>query len=390
MNKMILKVILLINLCYALAQNENILCSSYCRNVVCDDKPTDCDIQNSTNYGIYLPSADTCNCCKQCFTYLKINARCSSGSLDGSLISNICGPGLSCIDGKCQTMKTSCYEKQANFDARKKEGTIGTLEVRPNCDGQGFYETYQCIPGQACYCVNKNGERIFGLSEFTDIPLLKLKCQCSRNYHEALEIFDKIAPHEHFRCAANGNFDRLQCIGNKCLCVDIFDGTPDFDAEIRSVDEISKLDCFNKTIHPNGFYKECERRYLDALNQTLEYKKAGYSNILSVDFPKCDLDGTYASLQENKTHKTCVDIEGNILNSIEKIDPLSDKMNCKCARAASLARKSEVPKCLENGNYDPKQCRKGYCRCVDENGNQTCENAESCPDVPEEKSLICS
>ena len=41
----------------------------------------------------------------------------------------------------------------------------------------------------------------------------------------------------------------------------------------------------------------------------------------------------------------------------------------ECARSRSIVT-GDPPDCLENGNYNPVQCRRGICRCVDENGNQ--------------------
>lgn len=41
-----------------------------------------------------------------------------------------------------------------------------------------------------------------------------------------------------------------------------------------------------------------------------------------------------------------------------------------CAKSRSLITLIEKPTCLQNGNYNPMQCRRGKCRCVDKNGNQ--------------------
>lgn len=50
----------------------------------------------------------------------------------------------------------------------------------------------------------------------------------------------------------------------------------------------------------------------------------------------------------------------------------------------------EKPTCLENGNYSPIQCRRGTCRCVDDDGNQVCKSEEC--EVPEDQknTLDCS
>lgn len=35
-----------------------------------------------------------------------------------------------------------------------------------------------------------------------------------------------------------------------------------------------------------------------------------------------------------------------------------------------MDKTTEKPDCCANGNYNPMQCRRGLCRCVDINGNQ--------------------
>lgn len=42
---------------------------------------------------------------------------------------------------------TTCLKAQAQFDENKNAGKIGDYQVRPNCDADGSYVPYQCIPG---------------------------------------------------------------------------------------------------------------------------------------------------------------------------------------------------------------------------------------------------
>ncbi|XP_019868554.1 uncharacterized protein LOC109597338 [Aethina tumida] len=379
-------VLLLINVLPAFTANENILCTNYCNDIECSKAITNCDIQNSTHNGILLPSPDICNCCSYCISYLKENEPCFKGSPDGISVTSICGPGLTCSDEEiCVTMDTKCFKSIKDYDERKLNGSLGSMEMRPSCDGRGFYAPYKCIPGQTCYCVHHNGTRIFGLSNFTEIPELKLKCGCSRSYYDAVDIIGrKLHPNEHFRCTENGDYDPLQCIGDKCLCVDTKDGSPSLNTTTVNITNIDKLSCYDNKLHTFGYYKKCEVEYLTRLNETRGYKK-----VISYSLPNCDLDGNYAPLQENDTHKFCVDRSGEVLLAVEKSNTLADNMNCKCIRAASIVTSTDVPHCMDNGNYNPKQCRKGFCRCVDEDGNQICPNASSCPDVEEEDDLQC-
>lgn len=47
---------------------------------------------------------------------------------------------------------TQCTIKRNEYDVRRAKGTLGSLEVRPVCDADGFYEPYMCIPEQK-YCI---------------------------------------------------------------------------------------------------------------------------------------------------------------------------------------------------------------------------------------------
>lgn len=41
-----------------------------------------------------------------------------------------------------------CAKALADYEKRKAEGNIGTMEERPNCDDDGFYKSYKCNRGQ--------------------------------------------------------------------------------------------------------------------------------------------------------------------------------------------------------------------------------------------------
>ncbi|KRT86817.1 hypothetical protein AMK59_720, partial [Oryctes borbonicus] len=94
--------------------------------------------------------------------------------------------------------------------------------------------------------------------------------------------------------------------------------------------------------------------------------------IIGYHFPDCQLDGYYAIIQKNSTHKFCSDRHGNVLEEfiVSVTDPLANTMDCNCARSRNITV-ADKPECCANGNYNPLQCRRGLCRCVDENGNQT-------------------
>ncbi|CAH1117319.1 unnamed protein product [Phaedon cochleariae] len=368
--------------------DESILCSpSVCDGVKCPTLPEKCNIQNATHSGTFLPSPEACNCCQYCLENLNEGDECSIGYPSAPTPTSICGPGLACkltngnlYDGICSRMNTPCTQLQDDYDERRKNGpNLGSMEVRQTCTDEGEFASYKCIPGQTCYCVDIDGTRIFGESDFTSLPEMQMQCKCSRDYQQAKQLFGReLNPSEHFRCSSKGDYDTIQCMREQCLCTDATDGAPTYPNDpmvnIRNISN-QTLGCYKgDTV---GIYlKKCEEEYITILNETETQKmKNNYNMILGYTFPSCDIDGTYKAVQENSTHKYCMDKEGNILTALSKVDnkTLADSMDCKCLRALSVMTTNEKPSCLENGNYTPMQCRRGSCRCVDGNGNQVCK-----------------
>lgn len=383
--------------------DEEIRCiDSSCSKTKCADVPAKCKA-NVTNPGVYLLSPDVCNCCKYCLVNLAEGEACSVGDPSNGQHTSICGPGLTCsvdgeaTDGTCQPMSTPCAQAQQDYDTRREKGYLGTMESRMTCDDDGLYATYKCIPGQSCHCLLANGTRVFGEANYNTISNY-MPCTCSRKYYDAVDILGRdLHPHEHFRCTSDGNYDRIQCINEQCLCVDAEDGAPTFpDKDLIPLENITSevMPCYTSKT-PGEYYKTCEGEYMKVHKEVEARKKeSGYKLVFGYTYPKCDLDGTYAAVQENKTHKYCVDKEGVPLLALDKSDatlkPLITDMDCKCARAYLVMTTSEKPECLSNGNYNPVQCRRGVCRCVDSDGSQKCTSATAaCEEVDEGQALKC-
>ncbi|KAF5277455.1 hypothetical protein FQR65_LT15992 [Abscondita terminalis] len=365
-----------INLC-----NEE-LCADYLTKNTCPQLPDACEIQNSTHNGLFLPGAGPCNCCEYCVENLGRDEECSTGDPSVITPTSICGSGLSCQKaledevGTCQPMDSPCVNQQVAYDQNVQLGNIGYLETKPSCAHDGSYNYFHCVPGEICFCVSEDGERIFGEVLFTPNPYFFLKCACSRNYHKAKQINDRnLYPSEYFRCQPNGDYDTIQCINKKCLCVDADNGHMTYpEKSMVNITQISasNLPCFNNETHMEAdYYKDCESAYLDALNTTKQYQKDGFEMIGKI-MPNCQLDGRYAPVQETLTTKYCSDVSGNRLGNYElvKTNPLALTMNCNCARIRTILYGYETPECCINGNYKPIQKRRGLCRCVDKNGVQ--------------------
>lgn len=45
-------------------------------------------------------------------------------------------------------VETACTQVQDDYDQRRANGTLGSMETRQTCDDDGFFTSYKCIPGQ--------------------------------------------------------------------------------------------------------------------------------------------------------------------------------------------------------------------------------------------------
>ncbi|XP_058831484.1 uncharacterized protein LOC131690044 [Topomyia yanbarensis] len=358
-------------------------CESYRENTPCEALKLACKVQNSTHNGIILPSMTPCSCCETCIENLKLGEDCSVGGLGSPVPTGICGPGLYCMVVKgdehptCQPMHESstCYKAQKQFDQKREDGTIGHLMQRPSCDADGNFQPVVCIPGQTCYCIDEDGNRIFGEAVHTASIQISMRCECSRLAAKAQRLLNSRYPIFTSRCDSKGSFDQLQCVDDICTCVDMHSGQPSTDRK-NITRGLAGLPCFSKRLHDNTTYmRECELVKLSQLHDIREYETAGF-NVLEFNSDVCQPDGWYNRIQMNDTHKYCANKDGSVIEPfiVERSSLSASQMNCKCARARKLLMENnslEVPECCPNGNYKSLACRRGQCYCVDEDGNQT-------------------
>lgn len=45
-------------------------------------------------------------------------------------------------------VSTKCINTQKIWDKKRNDGTVGHLELRPQCDRHGFFYPSMCIPGE--------------------------------------------------------------------------------------------------------------------------------------------------------------------------------------------------------------------------------------------------
>lgn len=45
--------------------------------------------------------------------------------------------------------QSECIHKQDEYAANLPLGNVGTMQLPPNCDENGYFDTYNCIPGES-------------------------------------------------------------------------------------------------------------------------------------------------------------------------------------------------------------------------------------------------
>ncbi|XP_063585643.1 uncharacterized protein LOC134763037 isoform X2 [Penaeus indicus] len=240
--------------CRAEYAADSILCDDIEAICIFDDLPY---VTNETVCGDkhqFLNPA-RCNCGSKCIKYLEEGEECFRKSLI-SFPQNLCGPSLECIlidDEKAQCMRNparKCINETLRYEAAQEEGTLGPGEYKPNCDEYGRYAGRQCSPGSTCYCVNTEGERLFGEAPVTEKDTID--CACASYWQDT----ESRGLNMGLRCLPNGNFDTLQCADKMCYCFDPQTGTisfgpfPDFMME--------DLACYDEAIHGSIYKRACE------------------------------------------------------------------------------------------------------------------------------------
>ncbi|XP_026483785.2 uncharacterized protein LOC113391877 [Vanessa tameamea] len=389
----------LLFICFMLCSiyvNCDILCEQgFCKEHLngdnaCSTPAPECDMNNATHSGLWLPSPTICNCCSFCLPLYKLGQPCSLGGSGNGITIGRCGDGLTCDNSTrtCIRMKTKCHDAQDDYDARHARGETGAFENRPSCDEKGKFTSFHCVPSQTCFCQSEEGERLFGEVEYTGL-FMNMPCRCSQMAYKIQTLIAKDLPYPVFgmRCTADGNFNPVQCIDNRCYCVNTITGEriagPSVDLNTTHISELpcydEKLDLFPKTADsepPYEYTMPCfdtvqERKDLIVKSIEEGFNVEYFSTFGSIS---CLPDGTFGRMSINSNgSKICVDERGEKLGNYEAPanTPQFNDMDCKCAHSTNVMTLSnEPPRCCKNGNFRPIQCHSGKCRCVDSDGRQ--------------------
>jgi len=355
---------------------------------VCNDKScaTPCDTTSAcfkSNTSRIIKKGSQCGCCDVCITQLKYNAPCQTEN-QNLIPTEECGPELTCDPSQkvCVYQKDQrCICESLIYDDLRAKGSIIVGKNKPKCNYLGYYDSVQCIPGSVCFCVNRDGERIFG----TDYEVLEksMMCNCSRDAYElrtALEssqilsyddeIYSQNPPFAH--CLPNGNYDPLQCVGENCYCL-----TKDLKMQgsVTGITIKETMLCYNPAYHDESYFRPCELERNDMLESM--YNATQYdARIMGLDLPQCDLDGSYAPIQCRGDRCYCAHrLSGHIFAGYEakRYSQDAEEMNCNCIRDSQYITDptlKEQVQCTNLGNYAPIQCQGSLCYCVDINGIQ--------------------
>uniref|UniRef100_T1IZE8 Thyroglobulin type-1 domain-containing protein n=1 Tax=Strigamia maritima TaxID=126957 RepID=T1IZE8_STRMM len=154
--------------------------------------------------------------------------------------------GIQCLGSKCYCVEPKygmiqvaarkpCHEERQDALDRQ-QNNIGMVGIHvPKCDQDGTYSPKQCIEAY-CHCVDKDGNVIVKYF-FSVSKSAETECKCAR---------EKDYLHQHgmigrtIACDKAGNYERSQCTGSKCYCVDSKTGE-----KIGDVVPISQKDSLN-------------------------------------------------------------------------------------------------------------------------------------------------
>ncbi|KAF8773245.1 Equistatin like protein [Argiope bruennichi] len=217
-----------------------------------------------------------------------------------------------------------------------------------------------------CYCVDKNGKRIFGTEIASEVNMTRLEryCNCSREYEE----FPKTVPNGDFlRCLPNGDYDRLQCTEEWCYCME--SENPDVIEVAKFNTSLKGLSCYDEKIHKDfdaTFRSNCWNER-NSLKQIIKKHEDQQIAVIGIDLPECDLDGSYAPVQCRQESCFCVDKEGNPFEGykVPRHSKEGEEMDCRCVRDKFFIRQQkeknqnmkdfDIYKCAPNGNYKPPE-----------------------------------
>lgn len=173
----------------------------------------------------WTPGAALHGCCPGCVRGLGLEQ--PGCGINGTA----CASGLFCAKGDICKLNTSKFRTEVGTKGGLNRmiyyWTASCLSTRhvsekvlwkPECDSRGEFQAKQCRGDRLlgrCFCYSATGQRIFGWQWLGKAE--NMTCACSR-LRSDLEAAGRQDVTLH--CAADGNFETLQCDGGVCWCAD--------------------------------------------------------------------------------------------------------------------------------------------------------------------------
>lgn len=175
-----------------------------CSTISCFSTITqnDCAANEFISHG-----AGVCGCCPACVTGRTLGQTCSPVDPSRS-----CAPGLI-----CSATESICIVDTSTCTHTHHLTNNQLIQWLPKCDVNGNYEAKQCKGDRAsgrCFCVNNNGDRIFGWDWWRNSENMTCACSRKRNDLESQGLITTL------HCDQNGNFEELQCDNGICWCAE--------------------------------------------------------------------------------------------------------------------------------------------------------------------------
>ncbi|XP_022806051.1 uncharacterized protein LOC111343164 [Stylophora pistillata] len=267
---------------------------------------------------------------------------------------------LQCPDPATQPKYTDCQRRYMELSRNPVQG-----RYIPWCRSDGGFNWRQCY-GDHCFCVDQYGQELSntrvhssnGLPKCSKEGGLLTPCQL-----KALPTYIG-APGVAFRCRRDGSFEGVQCERNGvyCWCVD------ENGNEIPGTRSRNAIRCPRR----GAPLTSCWRAYQDALR----------SYTIDKFIPWCRPDGSYSPVQCYRSYCYCVNKDGQEISDTRTFT-VTGKPKCTytsgyrkpCQRryweaVRSGAPSDYIPRCWSEGNYEPMQCNRQSCWCVELDGTE--------------------
>lgn len=100
----------------------------------------------------------------------------------------------------------------------QKSSLIGRFV--PQCTEEGHFAPRQCF-ASICFCVDRVGRRLKNFKNVRIVHSQNQTCQCAQDFEEYHKL-GMSSSTNMFSCDSFGNYNKVQCYGRECFCVDLF------------------------------------------------------------------------------------------------------------------------------------------------------------------------